>query len=50
MAVRWVIERAIAWISRNRRMSRDYEGLRLTQETLVYVAMTRLILMRLATS
>jgi transposase len=48
MAVRWVVERTIAWISRNRRMSKDYEGLPLTQETLVYAAMSRLMLKRLA--
>jgi putative transposase len=50
LAVRWVIERTIAWIARNRRMSKDYEGLPLTQETLVYAAMTRLMLRRLAAS
>lgn len=48
MAVRWVVERTIAWICRNRRMTRDYEGLPLTQETLVYTAMARLMLRRLA--
>jgi transposase len=45
---RWVIERTIAWISRNRRMSRDYEFLAETTEALVYVAMIRLMLRRLA--
>lgn len=49
-AVRWVIERTFAWISRNRRMTRDYEGLPLTQEALVYAAMTRLMLRRLVAS
>jgi putative transposase len=48
LAVRWVVERTIAWISRNRRMAKDYEGLPLTQEALVYAAMTRLMLRRLA--
>jgi putative transposase len=50
MAVRWVVERTIAWICRNRRMTRDYEGLPLTQETLVYTAMSRLMLRRLTAS
>ena len=45
---RWVIERTIAWIMRNRRMSRDYEILAQTTEVLVYVAMIRLMLRRLA--
>ena len=41
---RWVIERTIAWVMRNRRMSRDYEVLTETTEALVYVAMIRLML------
>lgn len=45
---RWVIERTIAWIMRNRRMSRDYEFLAETTEALIYVAMIRLMLRRLA--
>jgi putative transposase len=45
---RWVIERTIAWIMRNRRMSRDYEFLAQTTEVLIYVAMIRLMLRRLA--
>jgi putative transposase len=44
---RWVIERTIAWILRNRRMSRDYEFLAQTTEALIYVAMIRLMLRRL---
>jgi putative transposase len=42
------IERTIAWIMRNRRMSRDYEFLSETTEALIYVAMIRLMLRRLA--
>jgi len=45
---RWVIERTFAWITRNRRMSRDYEFLAETTEALIYVAMIRLIVRRLA--
>ncbi len=45
---RWVVERTLAWISRNRRMSRDYEFLAETTEVLIYVAMSRLMLKRLA--
>ncbi len=45
---RWVVERTFAWISRNRRMSRDYEFLAETTEALVYVCMIRLMVKRLA--
>ena len=45
---RWVVERTFAWISRNRRMSRDYEFLTQTTEALIYVTMIRLMLRRLA--
>jgi putative transposase len=44
---RWVVERTFAWISRNRRMSRDYEFLAQTTEALIYVTMIRLMLKRL---
>ncbi len=46
---RWVVERTFAWISRNRRLSRDYEFLAETTEALVYVCMIRLMVKRLAT-
>lgn len=45
---RWVVERTFAWICRNRRMSRDYEFLAETTQALIYVAMIRLMLRRLA--
>jgi len=45
---RWVVERTFAWISHNRRMSKDYERLVQTSEAFIYVAMTRLMLRRLA--
>lgn len=45
---RWVLERTFAWITRNRRMSRDYEFLAQTTEALVYLSMIRLMLKRLA--
>ena len=45
---RWVIERTVAWILRNRRLSRDYEFLAESTEALLYVAMIRLMLRRLA--
>lgn len=32
---RWVVERTLSWISRNRRMSKDYERKVQTSETLI---------------
>lgn len=45
---RWVVERTFAWIGRYRRFSKDYEELCETVESLIYLAMTRLMLARLA--
>jgi putative transposase len=45
---RWVAERTFAWISHNRRMSKDHERLCSTGEAFVYAAMTRLMVRRLA--
>jgi putative transposase len=45
---RWVVERSFAWISHNRRLSKDYERLCTTGEAFVYAAMTRLMVRRLA--
>lgn len=47
---RWVVERTFGWLGRHRRMSKDYEGLLETGETLIYVAMIGLMLRRLAAS
>ena len=44
---RWVVERTFAWLSQNRRMSKDYERLCVTGEAFVYAAMTRLMVRRL---
>src|SRR3712207_2992203 len=48
LARRWVVERTFAWLSQNRRMSKDYERLCATGETFVYAAMSRLMVKRLA--
>ncbi len=45
---RWVIERTFAWLSRHRRLSRDYERLPQTSEAFIYVAMIRLMVAKLA--
>ena len=45
---RWVVERMIAWIDQQRRMSKDYERLCASGEAFVYAAMIRLMARRLA--
>jgi transposase len=44
---RWIVERTLAWINRFRRMSKDYEYDLETSRSLIFVAMTRLMLKRL---
>lgn len=45
---RWVVERTFAWFSFCRRLSKDYERQTTSSEALIYIAMTRLMLKRLA--
>jgi putative transposase len=45
---RWIVERSLAWICHNRRMSKDYEKLCASGEAFVYAAMARLMVGRLA--
>jgi putative transposase len=45
---RWVVERTNAWITRQRRLARDYERRTITCEAFLYIAMLRLGLRRLA--
>ncbi len=45
---RWVVKRTISWIDQQRRMSKDYERLCASGEALMYAAMIRLMLRRLA--
>jgi putative transposase len=47
---RWVVERTFSWLGQNRRMSKDYERLAATSEAFIYVAMSRLMVRRLARS
>jgi putative transposase len=44
---RWIVERTLAWISRNRRMSKDYERFPKTTESWMHLAMIYLMLKRL---
>ena len=45
---RWVIERTFAWLGQARRLAKDYERLPETAVTMIYAAMSRLMLRRLA--
>jgi putative transposase len=45
---RWIVERTFAWIGFYRRLSKDYEYLPETSTAMVYTAMSRLMLARLA--
>ena len=45
---RWVVERTFGWLGRFRRLSKDYERLPESSETMVYWAMTRHMVRRLA--
>ena len=45
---RWVVERSFSWTGQNRRMSKDHERVPETGEALLCVAMSRLMVRRLA--
>jgi putative transposase len=45
---RWIVERTFAWLGRQRRLARDWERLAATTETWIYLAMSRLMVKRLA--
>lgn len=45
---RWVVERTFAWLTRYRRLARDYEVLPETMEAQTYAAMTHLMVRRYA--
>jgi putative transposase len=45
---RWIVERTLGWLNRYRRLSKDYEYLPGTSETMVRVVMIHLMVRRLA--
>lgn len=45
---RWVVERTFGWLGRYRRLSKDYEGLTESSQALIYAAMIRIMIKRLA--
>src|SRR3954462_5309721 len=45
---RWIVERTFAWISRNRRLARDFERYATTAAAFFRLAMIRIMLRRLA--
>ena len=45
---RWVVERTWGWLNWCRRLSKDYEILPETSEALIYIALIRIMLKRLA--
>ncbi|MEM8901462.1 MAG: transposase, partial [Bacteroidota bacterium] len=46
-AKRWVVERTFAWFESYRRLAKDFEFLPQTSETMITLAMTRLMLKRI---
>lgn len=45
---RWVVERTFAWLGRYRRLAKDYDLLPATSEAFIQLAMTHIMLRRLA--
>ena len=45
---RWIVERTLGWFNRYRRLSKEYEYLSQTSETVIRVAMIHLMIRRLA--
>ncbi len=44
---RWVVERTFGWLGRYRRLSKDYEGLPESSESIIFAAMAHIMVKRL---
>jgi len=44
---RWVVERTFSWLGKYRRLSKDYESLPVSSETMIQIAMINLMIHRL---
>ena len=47
---RWIVERTFAWLSRFRRLARDFERYARTVAAFIHLAMIRIMLQRLVAS
>jgi putative transposase len=45
---RWIVERTFGWFGKYRRLSKDDEYLTQSSEALIYIAMTHLMVRRIA--
>lgn len=45
---RWIVERTFAWLENSRRLSKDYETTISSSEAMIHLAMSRLMVKRLA--
>jgi putative transposase len=45
---RWIVERTFGWLSKFRRLAKDYEMRTYNSEAMILIAATRLMLARLA--
>ena len=47
-ARRWIVERTFAWLGKSRRLSKDYELIATSSISMIYLAMIRLMVRRIA--
>ena len=47
-AKRWIVERTLAWITINRKLATDFEAFAATVQTLIQIAMIKLMARRMA--